>query len=582
MDFIDLPEEVLIIIIRLLDAKSMHNVYNTCKYLRQILSQHGVVKKFNMCRNTMGTARSLKLDFFKDISRHLQELNMSGIHDLTKTSLLSVIKRLKCLKSLDISYTNITIIDFMEIYKLCPTIKCICLNFVFGKLGMTKISHNLILECKNMFKNFDKIHFVGSTGNLLNDNLPLYILSECNLKALKFSASECNYAFTTNHIPLNFEELQQNLQFNYCNICILNWREQNQYYQNLNTIPFFSHLDFKNYEFIVTTRLHINNCNVFTSPLFKPFFNEHFNIEAKVINQLEKPLFGNVSIMLWNKNCTKFDDTFFNKLYDEIKQYYPAQFSVDTGPVSSKLNWFYTLSKIQADEDTMKIHAPHAPKRRMAHPNVVLNYDSLFYQKDKFMLSIVFQDHLRNAAALSNDCDYLRKITFLSLTGIVRYSIDFFNILFSCCISLETLDVESTIVSSCTLPISRSLHLSQCLKNFRLIDKKIDFNALVTSLSKCSTLENIHIIEDKLLGLCTLADASSIVENCDYLYYLYIEAPISENEQLKHTRLLNKTITKCGKYHVNTVIQPKADNARYRYHYDPYIEIFYLSPIKQL
>ncbi|PZC79093.1 hypothetical protein B5X24_HaOG216782 [Helicoverpa armigera] len=129
----DLPEEILLIIVRRLDFWTLSQMYNTCKSFRNLLSLHGVIVECNMSKNLMATVNTLKLGLFKSIANHLLELNMQGVPDLTRSKVLPAFKKLKRLKILDISYTNLNISDLMAIHSVCPSLKDVTVNFVSGE-----------------------------------------------------------------------------------------------------------------------------------------------------------------------------------------------------------------------------------------------------------------------------------------------------------------------------------------------------------------------------------------------------------------------------------------------------------------
>lgn len=577
----DLPEEVIIMIIKKLDLSSIHNLYNACKHTRRIIQLPGVVKSFNMSLNTMATVHSLKLNFFKDLVYHLQELNMCGVPDLKKSSFQLVIKNLKCLKTLDVSYTNINIIDFVELYPLCPTIKNISVNFVFGKLGLTQISSKTIIQCQNVFENLINVHFVGSLSNLMYSALSFSLLHKAKLNALKFSVAECDYVCTTT-INKNLLNSDCKPNFNYFNICLLNWKEHNVYYQNISLLPTLSKLNLDIYEFIIISMMNIDKFTVYTSPLFTDFFHSTFGINVESTSNFHKPLFGNVAVMVWNKETNKFNSVFYDKLFNEIKHYFP-KYCVSGTCAPLKYDWFYIVPQNENLEvNVVQKYEPEFRKRRLGAPSLLLNYDNVFKNMQQVKLSFIFHDHIRSTITIQTDWDYLKKLTFLSLTGSVRYNLDFFNILFRCCCNLITLNVEAPSVFPCASPISRALPFSRCLKNIRLVDRRIDFKVLFLSLSRCLTLENIYVTEDSESEPCDLSDPSVVIEKCDKLYNIYIETPMSEHARTKKLQIINKTKERWKRYALNISLHAKTINNKFRYCYDPFIGIFKLNPIKPI
>ncbi|KAJ8736307.1 hypothetical protein PYW08_006963 [Mythimna loreyi] len=192
----DLPEELIIIIARVLDFSSLCSMYNSCKLFRNILSLHGVISECHMSANLAATVNTLKLTFFKEISSHLLVLNMRGVHDLTKTKVLPAFRKLKRLKVLDISYTNLNIPDLMAIHSACPTVTDITIDYKFGHRCVT-VTEEALEHFQSLFVHFENVHFVGSLDNLLSSNLALNFLKESRLSKLQFTVVEVDNPHTT-------------------------------------------------------------------------------------------------------------------------------------------------------------------------------------------------------------------------------------------------------------------------------------------------------------------------------------------------------------------------------------------------
>ncbi|XP_032528522.2 uncharacterized protein LOC116778594 [Danaus plexippus] len=570
MSFVDLPEEIIIIIIKHLDMMSLNNLYTACDRVRDIISMYGIIKTCNMSLNIMATVQTLKLDFFKNISKQLQELNMSGIVDLSKNLLLPAMSRLKHLNVLNVSYTNINVLDIIDIYELCPTIKNISVNFVFGKSMQIRLLKKQLLQCQDVFKNFECVHFVGNLTNLIYSQLGPFILQKARLKTLKYSITECEMT------PYENEECEDMINFDYFAVYLLYSRNSNVYYGFMQEMYLFNMLDFSKYEVIIIVRPNLQLFAVYASVIFTDFLNDNFHVRAETLTDFSISLSGNVCVMLWNKSSTTFDDKFFTQLLNKLKQLFPCNFTTGKMPLASKNDWYYTTPKELTVPQQYELCDTGFKKKRLALSNLVLNYDEEFADKNELQLSLQFDGQMKSAVTLSVNSTYLRKLTYLSLNGTVRYSTEFFNILFRCCENLVTLVVEAPSLCSCLSSISRSLPLNRNIKNLRLVDRRIDFKTLFSSMSQCKTLENVNIC-DMSSDTFDLSDPLTMFKKCENLYCLYVYGPVSTTNRTKKMQILKRAKLKCQKLHLNVNVFINTQMA-----YDPYIDVFNLNPIKPI
>lgn len=572
----DLPEDIIFIIVKLLDLKSIINLYEASVYLGKILSLPGVVREWPMSLNSMATVQSLKLNFFKDIACHLQEINMCGVIDVCKTTVMPALRRLKNLKTLDVSYTDIDLLDFFDMYDACPTIKNVCINFSFRNAGH-KLAQSLILKGQNVFEKMENVHFVGTTFNLLYVDIAKYILQKANLNKLKYTIIhkadygriECEGHYKG---TVKFKQL------------FIYFMNVDGNYGNFRNIPVFSNFNLANFEFIIIYNrvVILEEIEVYVTPIFTDFFQNMFRITAKSLSAFNNNLTGNMGILMFNKESNRFDNKFFASLYKRLKNCFPVYFQSESHtPVSDYFNWFYTYPTMSLSVNNNKIASNiQFKKKRVANPSLILDYDAIFKNKTRFKLSISFTDNLGHPVALSPSCDFLSKITFLSLSGNVRYSVEFFNVLFRCCSNLETLDIVAPSISPCVSPVSRSVALSKTLKNLRLIDKRFDFNTFFQSLSQCKTLENIHVL-DRSSENTNLADPRMLFKNCDNLYCVCIKACMSNETKRKMNRIFSNAKSSLKKYQLDIrlcqiYMSPEHD----QFYYDQYMDVFNVYPIK--
>lgn len=577
----DLPEEVIIMIAKKMDFWSLCNMYNSCKLFRNILTLRGVVSQCHMSANQVATVNTLKLNFFKAISNHLLVLNMRGLHDITKTKVLPALKKLKHLKVLDISFTNLNIIDLMAIHSACPTLTDITIDYKFGP-GSVQVTEYTLQQCQFLFEHFKNVHFMGSLDNLLSSMLVLHILKKSKLDKLQFSVIEANNPHTTLVTKTHTE--CETLHFShFAAYLLVNWRAK-RLDETLDNFPVISKIQLKKYEYciIYTLKLRRHMPSVYATPLFKEFFSERFNIDIRSTQEYESEGKGNAALLVWNKETTKFDDIFFQKLYTRLKPCFPFYYKI-LSDVSCPKNYDWIFINPRLTDLPENTDVLPEKKRKTSVNNVEFDYDDLLKDKDKVQLSIIFSPSLIISASLPYDGQYFSKITFLSLCGAIKYNSDFFLNLFEWCNNLVTLSVELPALTSgrYAYDILEGVETSKCLKNLRLIDKGMDFKHFFESFSKCKTLENILLIDPKQWDHCDVADPSLFIESCANLYSIFIDAPFTGTATIKQLQLFNQAKISFKRPHLRVVINP-VGNKKWLYGYDPFVEVFKLNSIKPM
>ncbi|XP_023951680.1 uncharacterized protein LOC112055723 [Bicyclus anynana] len=584
---LNLPDEIIILIIKMLDIKSLNNLYIACERVQNIISTFGVIKKCNLSLHVVAKPETFKLPFFKEISRHLQELNVCGMFNLYKTVFMPVVKKLHCLKTLDVTYTNISITDLVHIHDVCPTIKDVSINFSFGKpytkLQEVVLNQSNIKQYQKMFKNFENVHFVGNLHIMLYSQLPSLILGKAMLKNIKFTIIDCDPTHSALSSPdvlcfENFTVCISSTKIQMSAACMMHhFANQHGDFQShgcMNQMSPFDVFSFDHYESIIIIRKHcLTKPICYVTPIFEKFFSKHIlhlilNIEFNITRNFDIDLSGNVCIMLWNKSLTKFDDIFFSNLWCKLRPIFPCYFDALTDiAVPNDFNLYVTIP-----QDTQL--CPHCPtmngkKRRTGPPICVLDFDTAFKEKSKCQLALMFENNIKCTVNLSSQTDYLRKLTYLSLSGHIRYHLDFFKILFTCCQNLVTLSVKANSCCSCHAAISRSLPLNKSIRNIQLIDRSIDFEALFSSMSQCKLLENIHILD--ISDNANFSSPSDVLKQCVNLYCMYLYLYASWSDRRKYTNIIKQATSSKQK---DTVIKLFTNTYLLC---DPYSDVFSLN-----
>lgn len=581
MALIQLPEEIIILIVKKLDMQSQINLHETCSYFNTVVARCGVVKVCTIPAGPLASPSTLKLAFFNGIAEHLNELNLCAVHSLTKSMILPAIKKLKRLKTLDVSYTSIILPDLVDIQKLCSTLRNISINFLFGKFKTSvRIPQKMMLQCQDVFQHFQNVEFVGVKGNLLQSQLPLYLLKKANsLNKVKFTVIQ------SNHTIYHSEDCDHIFQFNY--LQLLNWNKISGQTVELDDysviIPM---LDISKIEYTIIIQLEHTITmvqNIWTSDIFKNFFEQNYGKSSHIEQLNTRNLNSNLVYFIWNKDTTTFNEFFFSKLSSHLHCIFPHQKSssgiTESTPIPKCIDWLV----IHLDYKPAPLHKksrqdsnePITKKQRLGLSNYVLDFDD--YLKDINSIKLTYKFHFSPTVCLTSTLSYLRKLTYLNLTGRANFSGDFFKTLFLCCDKLETLNVEPKESRSTTMFISNSICLSSSLKNFRLVECIYgnSINVLLTSISKCKCIENLHIFNNNA-GITELHDLSLLVAKCAYIHSIYIRNKMSDNNLIKVLRFLNNAKVKHTKPYINVELYSNDSGESY----NPYIAVFYLNTIK--
>lgn len=571
MQVTDLPVEVVVIIIKKLDFKSVYSLYQTCPYFSNIICMYNVVKIADLSPSALESVHFLKDNFMKAISRDLQILDLRGIGGLSRSALLTAVRRMKCLNTLDVSYTDITLFDFFEAYKLCPTIKNVACNFVFGEENDVK-AH--IIQHQHVFQNFDKVHFIGNAANLLYSNLPMLMVHKAHLS--QFVLTVVDNGGTMYNSVKEVDGTNVKVHSKFINISVLNqWKVPTLSATSFN-LTNIKHMEDK-YEFVLITEI-LDERKVYVSPMMLKFFESY---DPNCINPISTFKYSkNGVIMLWDRTQTEFDDIFRQKLKTKMLNFFPPNIVDDTTVATQECDTFCISIPQSETQPVLYKDATYFKKQRQAPQSQTLDYDNVFRNHKRVHLTMSFPTSLNCPVTLSPSSQYLRKLRSLCLTGNVKYSKEFFNVLFSCCEQLETLNVELSRFSPNASFVARNIPLSQSLKNLRLVDKDIDLGVVFSWCSQCSTLENIHLLDLSEEYTHPFRNPSTMIQRCPNLYCINISGPMTNDTKTIATRLLQKLKTEYRRSNLHFEL-----NKGYpivRYNYDPYCHMFNIHTIKPI
>lgn len=511
MNLVDLPIEVGILIFNYLDAKTKINIYNSCRSLR-IFFAPCHAKTVVLSRSPLAALKTFNHDFFLDLGQYIQVLNLCGVPDLNAVSLKPHISRCVNLRSLDISFTNIYLSDIDDIYT--ASLKNLSINFF--KYPKTCRKDGVWDKCKTTFgrKQFLSLHFVVFEFD--DSEAPLMFLKDIpHPNDLKVTVAD-NYKnlvdlgdsvpYTNNIIDVKFSTLTYIL------------RDCRVTHNASKCLKGISTLNFKEIEFIFI--MYLETIIVYISPAFKSIFSEccsDLRVEIFTYLPLDFMLDGNIIFKAWNKATTEFNEMFYLDLLQELKDYFPVYVCLH-----NKVEMTIT----DAPSDWYCIDACEGFEKELDFlPEKITLTD--FCRKEGIIRSC-------RPISLSAGSETLHNIGSIRLSNI-SISDDFFSVLFSECQKLSTLDIyEETrghmnAFHGYILPLSSSIQLAKTLKNIKLTSEDVDYEILFEALSRCSTLENVHICEYEriLLDFVGVDNMLLMIEKCDNLYSLFVEADMS-------------------------------------------------------
>lgn len=559
MNFIELPIEVGILILNYLDTKSKINVYNSSLGLRRFFAPCHF-KKIILSRSTVARAKTLEQNFFVDFGPHIQEINFSGIADLSADKLQVHIHQFLNLRSLDLTFTNIYLSDLPEI---CPhNLKNLSINFF--KCPRRCVRYEIWEKCRSVFKEklFHSVHLI--IFELLDSDTPLLFLKGLpSTRDLKITVAD-NYKdfWELEDEPLSLED---DMAVNFSKLSYL-FRDCRVTHKTSKCLKGVANLGFEKLEYIFI--MHSEDTTIFISPIFRSTFFVNCNdlrLEISPYLPSDFMLDGNIIFKAWNKAVTIFDEQFFRNLCDEFKDYFPSYIcmhsKIKMAITNSPSDW-YCIDSCEGFENSLEYL-----------PNKVTLTD--FCRRDGSVI------RCNRPITLSPDSKTLKNLTFLRLSNICIKD-DFFTILFFQCHKLTTLDIHVEkrgrlgMFRGYTLSLSKSIHLAKSLKNIKLTSEDIEYEILFDTLSRCPTLENIHICEyERALGDGDV-DVSNIlllIERCECLYSLFIEADMSPEALTMLMCPLREAAQRLEREHLCIEVCDV-------YHgWDPFVDVFNPSPL---
>lgn len=512
MDFLNLPVEIGSKIFDYLDIKSKINVYNSCNELKEYFAIWCKIKHVVLSRSTLATVKTLEEKLFYDLGEQITELNLSGVPDLTALNLKPHIPRFVRLKYLDVTYTDIYLGDITEICP--PNLKRIGINFFkcinnYNYDRITQESEAVFID-----RQIEAVHFIvlelslsASPFKFLKDvnsikDLKLTITDNYR-EFLSISNNEENGSEGANLIDINFDKL---------NFIARDCAVSHKLSKYLTGI---THLNFKQLEFIFL--MYLERIEIYVSPLFAKLFAvpcSCLKVEVTTSLPLSFMLDGNIVFKAWNKQTCSFDEPFFENLKEELKDYLPTYFCMHRNycmKIADVPSTWFCIDKCVNIEKVPNL------------PDKVTLTD--FCRCDGAIIES------RYPIGISKTSNALQNLTYLGINNISIRSM-FFRVLFQQCPKLVTLNVyveNPGIVQTYMQSLSQAMHLAK-LKNFYLCSEDVQYEIIFKILSRCSTLENVHVCEyEREINNedVELGNILRFLQKSVNLYSLFIEADMS-------------------------------------------------------
>ncbi|XP_045761328.1 uncharacterized protein LOC123864746 [Maniola jurtina] len=401
MNLINLPPEIWITVINYLDTKSKLNLYNTSLKVRGFFVPINF-KNISLSRSTLATIRSLKLDLFLDVAKHVHELNLSGVPDITPAALEPCMKNFKNLITLDVTFTSICLSD---LGKICPkTLRNIHINF-FKRPKTCYVEFREKWDCaKQVFteQQFINVHFI--VFHFMSSFFPLLFLNELpRIEYLKVDVMDAHkYYLEGEYYPEKLTNINfSRLRYSFYN-CHAALKQQLQ-------------IDFEKVEYICMT--YSKKIVIYVSPIFKHLFPNNSILTVKVKNILPSSVIQENAIFhAWNKSTTTFDEKLFKSILEDYKDCFPMYICMHNilrrDKINVSTNW-YCLDESNSFEKIVKYNAKKVTcTDKMTIPTLI-----------KF-----------------DEWDRIRNITFLRISNLY-FGEDSILLLFSNCKRIVTLDI---------------------------------------------------------------------------------------------------------------------------------------------
>ncbi|XP_063619867.1 uncharacterized protein LOC134792530 [Cydia splendana] len=511
MSLLDLPTEIGTLIFTYLDIKSKINVYSVNE-LKEFFAPC-LMRKVNISRSTVASVNTLSSSVLQDFAVNIQDLNLSGIQDLTADKLTPYLQRCTNLKTLDVTFTRIFLSDVEHI--CCNSLKNISINY-FKWPRKHANNDEVWKKVSDIFKRqkFEYVHFV--VLEFYDSESPLKFMEDIPMtKYFKITLADNYRDYSETDEYYESVNVEESIDINFERLCYI-FRDCRVSHKTSRSLKGVSNLDYKKIEYIFI--MYLETIYIYVSPIFSGMFSlccSDLTINIYSHLPLDFILDGNIIFKAWNKAVTVFNEDFFKNVLNELTDYFPTYFCMHTKlpmNITAAPSHWYCIDSC----DTFNEILDDLPE------NVTLTD---FCRKG----SVVRWNRL---VTLKSELKSLKNITFLSLSNICAKG-DFFAHIFSQCKRLYTIDVyienrgRPSSYSSCTLSLFNSMHLTKCLKNLKLTLEDIEYGMVFDSISQCPSLENVHICEYQRVLADYEADednVSLLIEKCCNLYSLFIEA----------------------------------------------------------
>lgn len=497
MHLLDLPPELIILIIKRLDIESQIRIFETFTPLQCLIP---TLRKLTISRREIRSTAIFQRHGFNLVANNIQEMDLTGVTNISGGDFVTI-ENMKNLRKLDVSFTNLLLKD---IIRICPkSVNHITLTLSAEDNILLRNSNDKA-NAKKFFQKFHYIHFKQKPDFFdTSDTFYCYVLKDSpEIKEIKVSyLSKTAMAVVNPNVELGAARpMFKKIEFNF------------NFLLPILAAPAIHEFDNKPLEYFIYNFDQKNSSvNVIVSPMIKDIvdkFRDKLKIKVdimtvlKIRSLLDFPFYGQITFVIFNKNMINHNEI-SDVIINDIVQLLPNHICLHENTLSkiiiNDLNPTYIIHDCRNEVEGDFIVNGIFSNRNSVNPRskVTIVHECIcgrteFSEDDDilpFNQSKLQKNYICAVSTMNN-------ITFLTLHN-VNFVPELWMRLFSNCKSLETLNI---IIIGSKLQtthnyeaISEYLFLSKNLRNFRLSEKRFNHEVLFKGISKCKKLEIVEI-----------------------------------------------------------------------------------------
>lgn len=582
MNLLDLPPEILLMIIKSLDLESQLRLYESCTLFQELV----ITLSIPVRRGNLKNSSIFQEKVFNAFSTIVKDINLATLIDITEKAKKSI-RHMRNVTKIDFSYTNLYLEDIIFV---CPEkVRHITLTLSVEDHNLLN-DYNKLELLKIFFRKFDYVHFKYKPDFSDEDN-PLFLnilknpgrIRDMTVSFLSKRVLDADIEVIFGDVLPNFRKLQFNYNF------LLPTSVSNSIYEfNINELEFFIY-NFDQKE---------GRINIITSNLVRKILDDSKNITFKcrpinvltITDLIDIKLICHVTYIVWNKRKIE-NGNISNCILKDVEKILPNHICIHankkTKVITNVVNQNYFIHDCRSNENI---------DQALNISNIAKDFSSQYYKNVTIVnecvcgINIVCEEDELYSTVQIHKKNYLfpglfpKYITFLTLHKINFSSESWFN-LFSGCHSLHTMNV--IVVESKSertrnyLDIANNVRLCKSLRNFRLSEKGLNHLVLFEGLSRCCGLE---IIESDCVFPVTLYGRNITnynfilpLQDCTNLRFLVLDNLVRGDRMLreKFRQTLEGLALEVMKRDFNIILSQNAPYINYSSEKDCLTDVFY-------